>query len=566
MDCRAFDNDGLSTKAGLELARALAASSWENKPSQLSQIPGSGPVTVRKWVSHGVHTVLSLADRDFQEIERISSRNPPYGMNLLKTLEKFPRLAMSTRLITRTAPRLQPEDNVTVTLKVNLSYRSEKGMPNWNNKVPAVTFMVLTSDGNLAYFWRGNLRRIDKTTGLNLEFPVLLSAPGQEVSCYFSCEEIVGTQVTKILRPDVPAAAFKRPIQSARRQIQATNSLDDDMEYEEVPDEDMLDAVLSSTKQSDETQQAEHLSTTEEDFLVADTLSTQHESSLVPMKMDNGKWMCNHRCRNGGPTNTGKPCNHKCCHEGVDKLRTRPKKGENKKTGDSQTAKGNSSVEFLAQYLESQATMDNPKRHERTDPESTTVYEPHNGNVRKKPAKRGPTAASSNAKRKRLVQLDDNERMPVKRRGQAALDSDALSDVECIDLTTMSGNDKADQQSLKRYDSKEKTKARRVLRKAASSSPVLRAPGNSYPMIGCNEASKGTEKMDVTSRDQTHSQYTYDIFDDDFDDDLDDELPDLDSLMEGFQSKNNPTSQAGVGDETLYPGVVQTLKESMDYG
>ncbi|KAI1763874.1 P-loop containing nucleoside triphosphate hydrolase protein [Hypoxylon sp. FL1150] len=565
VDCRAFDNDGFSTKAGLELARALAANSWENRPSQLSQIPGSGPVTVRKWVSHGVHTVLSLADRDFQEIERITSRNPPYGMNLLKTLEKFPRLAMSTRLIIRAAHRLQPEDKVTVTLKVNLGYRSTKGLPTWNNTVPAVTFMVLTTDGNLACFWRGNLKRIDKTTGLDLEFPVMLSAPGQEIFCYFSCEEIVGTQVTKVLRPDVPEAAFRKPIQPTHNQTQVTSSLDDDMDYEEVPDEDMLDAVLSSTEQGDETHQAKHLSTVVEDVHIANTVSTQDEPSLAPTKMANGRWMCNHRCRNGGPTTTGKPCNHKCCHEGVEKLRmARPKKGDNKNTGDNQATQGSSSAELLAQYLEtSQTAVNRPKRNQQAEPETATIYESLDGNGRKVPAKRGQAEPTSNMKRKRLAYVDDDDTMPVKRRIN---DSEALSDIECIDLTMTPENEQAEQQSLTSHDFKEKTKARKVLQKVTSSSPVLRTSENgspSHPIVDCDEAAKRIKELDATGRDHTQTKST----DDDLDDDLDDdEFPDLDTIIQSSRSRNDSTSQSRVGDETLYPGVVQTLKESMDYG
>lgn len=571
VDCRAFDNDGLSMKAGLELARALAANSWDNKPSQLSQIPGSGPVTVRKWVSHEVYTVLSLADRDFEEIERISSRNPPYGMNLLKTLEKFPRLTMRAQLVTRTAHRSQPEDNVTVALKVNLGYGNAKGMPNWNGKVPAVTFMVLTTDGNLAYFWRGNLRRVDKTTGLDLEFPVVLSEPGQKISCYFSCEEIVGTQVTKVLQPDVPEAAFKRRTQPARYPTQITSSLDDDTDYEEVPDEDMLSAVLSSAKQSDETQQAEHLDPIEEDFTSIDASLAQDEDSLTPdlMKMDNGKWMCNHRCRNGGPTTTGKPCHHKCCHEGVDKPRTRrphqDKKKDNKSTGDNEITKGSSAIEPSAQYRRtSQAVVDKSKGNEQADPKSTTVYELHDGNARETPAKRGPMTTLANVKRKRMID-DNNGTMLVKRRGRTqgyTSDLDTPSDIECIDLSMISGKSKANRPPLTRPDFTEKTRAK-ILRKAASSSSVPWTSkgdsSNSY-IVGYGEAPQGSVEVDRMCHDYTYSQYAYDSFEDD-------DLPDLDTIMQDYESNKGTTSQARLKkDETLYPGVVQTLKESMDYG
>ncbi|XXG96179.1 ATP-dependent DNA helicase MER3 [Hypoxylon texense] len=569
VDCRAFDGDGLSTKAGLELARALAANSWDNKPSQLSQIPGSGPVTVRKWVSQGIHTVLSLADRDFEELERISSRNPPYGMNLLKTLEKFPRLAMRAQLVASTARRFQPEDNVTVALKVNLGYRNAKGIPTWNGKVPAVTFMVLTTDGNLACFWRGNLKRIDRTTGLDLEFPVVLSEPGQKISCYFSCEEIVGTQVTKILQPDVPEAAFKRQTQSAPRQMQVTSLLDDDTDYEEVPDEDMLIAVLSSAKQSDEIQQAEHLDPIEDDFTIT---SAQDEDSLTlnPKKMDNGKWMCNHPCRNGGLTATGKACQHRCCHEGVDKPRTRrphqDNKRDNKSTRDNETAKDSSAVEYPAQYRRtSQAVMDNSKRNRQADSESAITYASENTSSKKTPAKRDPKATLANVKRKRMNENDDNGKMPVKRRSQTqgnASDLDATSDIECIDLTMIANNSMESRPQLTRPDPTKKAKAK-TPRKAASSSPVLQTSKSDFPhssMVGYDEAPEDLAKMDMTGRDHTHSQYAYDSLEDD-------DLLDLDIVMQDSKSKKGDTHQAILKeDETLFTTVdaLQKAPERFD--
>ncbi|OTB09336.1 hypothetical protein M426DRAFT_256446, partial [Hypoxylon sp. CI-4A] len=326
VDCRAFDSDGSCTNAGLELARALAANSWEDKPSQLSQVPGIGPVMVRKWVSHGVSTVLDLANRDFTEIERVASRNPPYGMHLLKSLENFPRLVMKVDLDKPTGRQSRGEDGVKVTLRVKLHYTNTKTAPAWRGRVPAVTFIVLTTDGNLAYFWRGNLRNIDKSIGINLKFPVALSGANEKISCQFSCEEIVGTRVTKVLEPKIPQAAFK---DLKKRQAPATNPLDDEIDYDDLLDEDMLDASLSAISPEEEVEPLDFpgsSDTAEEEFPLIDNLLSQDKepSASEPMKMDNGKWMCNHRCRNGNLTTSGKPCTHKCCHEGLDKPRPPP--------------------------------------------------------------------------------------------------------------------------------------------------------------------------------------------------------------------------------------------------
>lgn len=546
IDCRAFDGNGLCTKAGLELARALAAGSWENKPSQLSQIPGSGPVTVRKWVSHGVHTVLGLADRGFEEIERISSRNPPYGMNMLKTLEKFPRLAMRTDLIIETAHRPQNEGNVTVVLKVNLAYTNSKGVPTWYNKVPAVTFMVLTTDGNLAYFWRGNLKKIDRSTGLDLKFPVVLSGPGQKVNCYFSCEEIVGTQVTEVLEPDVPKEAFKKTLaQPLSRKPSTINLYDDDMDDGDVLDEDMLDAALESENRIDEKGSSDYLGPlddAEEDFPLIDNLLSPETVPAVPAapaspatpadsashnpaKMDNGKWMCNHQCRNGGLTASGHPCMHKCCREGLDKPRRPPaeKKKNKQTTGDAErVGEGSFAVGASTKHAAK------GKSH---DASTGQKFDAH-----------GPTANSANMKRKRLS--DDNylKTSTSKKRiiVEEASDLESLPDIECFDLSTVPGSSEANDSSLAKSDHYKTDQATN--------------PSEAF-------SDEGLKAFDeALGRGNTYSPY------DDYDFE-DDEFPDPETILQFDGAKDTGISQTmSEKDETLCPGVVETLKESMDFG
>ncbi|KAI0120824.1 P-loop containing nucleoside triphosphate hydrolase protein [Hypoxylon sp. NC0597] len=562
VDCRAFDGDGLSTKAGLELARGLAANSWENKPSQLSQIPGFGPVTVRKWVSHGVHTVLGLADRDFEEIERISSRNPPYGMNLLTTLGDFPRLDMKTQLITATERQLQPQKTVTVTLKVNLRYCNAKTPPTWNRKVPAVTFVALTTDGNLAYFWRGNLRKIDKSTGLNLKFPVALTGPDQKISCYFSCEEIVGTQIAKVLEPNIPEKAFKkRIIQPPQHEVPPMGSLDDDIDYGDIPDEDILNIALTTAAQADDVELLESLDpleSVEDDFPLIDEVlprETNPSSTSGPIKMYNGRWMCNHRCRNGGLTAAGKPCTHKCCHEGLDKPRPPPREkktkikdiGANKLSNEGNSAvrtitkqSHNSGVAVSVEADIAKGTMAAKSTHKST----------------------GPSTTLPNTKRKRLVQDNGNgARLPKKRSKvmEHASDPDAFSGVECIDLSTTPGNDGSNRSSSIMSTSADEyfPGLHQEGRGNMTNSITIVKDPKSPATLDPSELSRATA---TTSHEDNDTEYGSDVF-------ADDEFPDLESLVRLNGVKNAGTSQTTLKeDETLYPGVVQTMKESMEFG
>ncbi|KAL2259463.1 hypothetical protein VTK26DRAFT_6853 [Humicola hyalothermophila] len=101
IDCKGHDRDAVGTKTALELARALAAESWEGRATQLTQVPSIGPVGMRKLASKNIRTVLELADKDYGEIERLMSRQPPYGKNLQTHLEKFPRLDFELMVVDR---------------------------------------------------------------------------------------------------------------------------------------------------------------------------------------------------------------------------------------------------------------------------------------------------------------------------------------------------------------------------------------------------------------------------------------------------------------------------------
>ncbi|KAK6956701.1 hypothetical protein Daesc_001980 [Daldinia eschscholtzii] len=554
VDCRAFDSDGWGTKIGLELARALAANSWDNKPSQLSQIPGSGPVMVRKWVSHGVNTVLGLADRDFGEIERISSRNPPYGMRLLKTLENFPRLAMEAHLITGTSHSSQLEYNLTVAVKVNLRYCNAKGVPKWNDRIPAVTFMALTTDGTLAYLWRGNLNKINKSSGIDLTFPVVISGPDQKVSCYFSCEEIVGTQVTKTLEPHIPETAFRRKAQANTMEL-----LEDDMDYGDLPDEDMLNAALNTIDQNDETHSRDFsglIDNAEDDFPLIDNVLPQEVTSPVfePTKMENGRWMCNHRCRNGRPTGAGKPCNHKCCHEGLDRPRPPPqdKKRDKAPAGnDSVKDTFKISAKFprpLETDENANASVKNGKRS--IGPMTAAFPEPCDINRKRIHDINGPTTTLANTKKRRSAK--DDRKMKVPKRNKTTnhgVNMDAL-DIECIDLSTIRSSHETgcSAETLAYSDNTNFPRPYEVNSKAFNSLSVKFTSLPPQESLDRVDAATGGNECDI--------QYESDMFEDD-------EFPDLETIIRPKESTGEEKTQTILKkDETLYPGPVQLQKAS----
>lgn len=353
IDCKGHDRDSVGTKTALELARALAAESWEGRATQLTQVPNIGPVGMRKLASKDIRTVLQLAAKEYDEIERLMSRQPPFGKNLRAHLDKFPRLAVDAAVV---GHRLQPksEEPVLIEVKATLRYLNRKESPNWNNRVPALTFLVETNTGTLVYFWRGSMRKLDKQAGFMLKFPVGLREAKDKVICHFSCEEVVGTIVSKTLEHKLPPSVFSArpiPVNTCPSQPSKAGS----QEYHDDGDIEDSDLILaaeqalarSSMKQTpmgtaeidiDEYPSVEELidmdDTSEQivdrfdSHLAGHGDADENDSTQTPIRepirLSNGRWQCNHVCSGGAPTRSGKPCGHRCCKEGLDKPRKRP--------------------------------------------------------------------------------------------------------------------------------------------------------------------------------------------------------------------------------------------------
>ncbi|KAK8131776.1 hypothetical protein PG984_008214 [Apiospora sp. TS-2023a] len=329
VDCRVFDGDAVGVRTGLGLVRAISAEAWEDHPSQIQQIPNIGPVAMRKFQAQGVNTVLELAKLSFDHIERIMSRKPPYGKNILKVLEGFPQLTLRVDVLGPPGVYKKLGNSISVVVRALLGHNNQKHPPQWLAKIPAVTFLAETSDGKVAYFSRSNIKNINSNDCLELKFPVSLSRPDEVVTCHFSCEEIVGTQVVEKVHVSTPASAFAgldaRPSANAGPEAQVDYMRNNDVNG--IDDEDLLEAFTGAPKASLYSPQYDLPDSDEEGFPeLEEVMDDQSPTQPAPTKMKNGRWMCNHYCRGGGLTKNGKPCTHKCCKEGLEKPRPPPKR------------------------------------------------------------------------------------------------------------------------------------------------------------------------------------------------------------------------------------------------
>ncbi|KAI0548682.1 hypothetical protein F4679DRAFT_596638 [Xylaria curta] len=575
VDCKAFEGDGLGTQAALDLNRSIAAQAWEDKPAQLFQIPGFGPVAVRKWISHGIHTVLEVADKSTLDIERIASRNPPYGRDVHKILENFPRLTLKADIIESKAPSFGSADPVSVTIKARLGHRNTKSVPPWKDRIPGLTFIALTSDGSLAYFWRGNMKKLEKANELDIKFPVALTAPNQTISCYFACEEIVGTQVMKTLEPNIPASAFRNVRHPATQPaISKSNSAGIEEDYEDIPDEAMLEA-LESPRPSNKSPGL--LENTDEDFPLIDELLIPDDAPYsIGTKMDNGRYVCNHQCRNGGLTKLGKLCNHRCCREGISKYRPpKPLKksngsditGENEKSSQSCSETSHPKRSRLGTGQENparSASLVNSKKHRASTGEEVRDHPQQFPEAKR----RHSTNSASTSKRAKLTCLDSP--------------SSFLSNVEYVDLCDVSDGSTTGPSKRRGPQTTAQRNRQRLL--------VLHEESKGHGIISPRLTKSYKVKTSPTNGDRDGS-ISYNeqgavatrnaktacpsVNDDPFSDKYDEmsDLPDLDEFFSLKDHPEKPNPKEGTpprmvwtSDETLYPGVVHTLKESIDYG
>lgn len=206
VECKGSDSDGVGCWAALELARSLTAKAWEGRPMQLLQVPQVGPVLMRKLVAHNIRTVHQLVDADPGNIERIASRNPPFGKKMKDSVALFPRLTLAAVI---KDSKVERDGKPVVYIDALLGFSNTRGK--WMSKIPIVTFLAVTSEGVSAHFSRESLNSFKQEAhnSHQVRFTWEPSTPTETLICRFACEEIVGTVVSTELRHDIPALAFR---------------------------------------------------------------------------------------------------------------------------------------------------------------------------------------------------------------------------------------------------------------------------------------------------------------------------------------------------------------------
>lgn len=163
----------------------------------------------------------------------------------------------------------------------------------------------------------------------DLKFTVELSGPDVEIKCSIACEEIVGTARCCILKHDIPPSDFPAPPPPAdvHKSQDETNSSQrmDEFGTHDLDDEDMFAAVNVTEAARSDYGSDDFIDIDDADLVkkaeVDKAKKTKEPESLEPFQMANGRWTCNHTCRDGQLLKNGQHCKHLCCREGLDKPR-----------------------------------------------------------------------------------------------------------------------------------------------------------------------------------------------------------------------------------------------------
>lgn len=249
IECKGSDADGRACWAALDLARSMTARAWENKPMQLLQIPQLGPAMMRKLVSHNIRTVCQLASSSPADIERIASRNPPFGKKIADSVAFFPRLTLSMSV---KDCRIGPDGGPVVHVDGLLGFTSTRGR--WQGKFPIVTFLAVTTEGVASFFCRESLNAFDQHQNTQqIHFTWTPSSYQEALLCRLACEEMVGTVVSTEVRHGLLASAFptqikntRLPSEETRRSVSPQMSITSRAIEDEIEDDDML-GILNDT-------------------------------------------------------------------------------------------------------------------------------------------------------------------------------------------------------------------------------------------------------------------------------------------------------------------------------
>jgi ATP-dependent DNA helicase HFM1/MER3 len=342
VDCQLHLNDSTSARNALMLARSLASQVWDDSPLTLKQLEGIGIVAVRKLANNDVRSIEDLETTEPHRIETMLSRNPPFGTLVQNRAKAFPKLRIEMKAMGE--PIVKKGECVTLNVKAEIGFMNEQIPEMFQRKPIYVCVLVETSDGRKSYFARVSAKKLNR--GQDVLFSADLTAASQVVRGYIMCDEIAGTQRIATLKPDIPAFMFPTPqrVEELNKQrtasttVPITTKLRAESGSKPRPVDDDRDGPGANVLNELDLTEADdfvNINDLDENGNMRSNSSTkgafdsaQPTSFKEPVRLENGKWACNHPCKNKSA------CKHTCCKEGTDN-KPKPPKAKAPKKADS---------------------------------------------------------------------------------------------------------------------------------------------------------------------------------------------------------------------------------------
>lgn len=195
--------DGKGVRTALDVLRSVKANVWEGSDNELLQVEGIGPAKKERLAKAGIKSIRKLAKLEFYHIERLLSRNPPFGQLMLHQLAGFPALTLDFEIVSQYNPTAessgesgqgcaeQQTDKPLWIARAVLGF-TNKETPIWNSNTPWLSLVVEGKDGRLVWFWRGSAKRLVESKEMIIG---LAAEKGEELKIVLACEEIVGTMI-----------------------------------------------------------------------------------------------------------------------------------------------------------------------------------------------------------------------------------------------------------------------------------------------------------------------------------------------------------------------------------
>ena len=334
IDCQIYKQDAVAARHALELARSLSARAWDSSPYEMKQLPQVGLVAIRKLAIGGINSIESLEAAETHRVEMILSKNPPFGQKLLENLRAFPKLRVSLKMMGK---EINKGRSIMVKFKIECGFMNEKFPQTFLKKPVYVCLLIERSDGYLIDFKRIGAKNLSNDRAFFMSAEV--NSHMQYISCYIMCDRIAGTLRYAELNPGFPPSLFPPISIPSQQMVTRQENLDhsqsgpsketsqtspstlknDEFGEDELGDQDMVDAVTGMEFRHID----EAIPNSDQHGSKSSSLghkeSTGERTKWNPEKLENGKWACNHKCKDKTA------CKHMCCRDGLDKTPKPPK-------------------------------------------------------------------------------------------------------------------------------------------------------------------------------------------------------------------------------------------------